>query len=281
MADDGRRDAEPVTEGGEYKIGAVLEKARQEKGLTLQEVEEATKIRKRYLDGLEREDYNVLPDVVYAQGFLKTYANFLDLDGDELSAELKRRRGRRRDQRGGKRADQRAIRTNSSERDFIKPGGVSGARRKLVTPSTFLTVVLAIVAIAVVIGVLYYVGRDTQASADLQPASSTSSAPAGESEPTPKTRQEPNPGAAKAEEEFTVRLASEGETWLSVETDGRTGFARVVDADFEQTFEARRRVSINAGNAGVVTVEVNGQDLGPLGPDGETLVSDFSLKDAS
>src|SRR3712207_8901473 len=72
---------------GGPKIGSVLEQARKERGLTLDDVEEATKIRKRYLAGLEREDYGVLPDAVYAQGFLKTYANYLGLDGEDLRSE--------------------------------------------------------------------------------------------------------------------------------------------------------------------------------------------------
>src|SRR3712207_1839318 len=82
---------------GDAKIGPVLKKARKERGLTLEEAEHATKIRKRYLDGLEREDYGVLPDAVYARGFLKTYANYLGLDGEELARELKDRKRPRRE----------------------------------------------------------------------------------------------------------------------------------------------------------------------------------------
>ncbi len=81
---------------GEAKIGRVLEETRKERGLTLDEVEHATKIRKRYLTGMEHEDYSVLPDAVYVRGFLRTYANYLGLDGEELSREFKdpRRSGR-------------------------------------------------------------------------------------------------------------------------------------------------------------------------------------------
>ena len=84
------------TPNGEAKIGAVLEKARKQRGLTLDEAEYATKIRKRYLDGLEREDFGVLPDAVYARGFLKTYANYLGLDGEDLARQLRDRRRPRR-----------------------------------------------------------------------------------------------------------------------------------------------------------------------------------------
>src|SRR4028118_1012459 len=83
----------------EGKIGLVLERARKDRGLTLEEAEKATKIRRRYLEGLESDDYTVLPDAVYARGFLKTYANFLGLDGDELSKELRTRKKPRRERR--------------------------------------------------------------------------------------------------------------------------------------------------------------------------------------
>jgi len=94
LAPNGEPDGES---NGGAKIGRILEQKRKERGLSLEEVEQATKIRKRYLDGLEREDYAVLPAGVYAQGFLKTYANFLGLDGEALSRQLKSRRRPRRD----------------------------------------------------------------------------------------------------------------------------------------------------------------------------------------
>jgi cytoskeleton protein RodZ len=47
---------------GAGQIGPILEKKRLEKGLSLKDVEQATKIRTRYLQGLEREDPTVLPD---------------------------------------------------------------------------------------------------------------------------------------------------------------------------------------------------------------------------
>src|SRR5215207_3611788 len=72
------------------KIGRTLELARKERGLSLKQVEEATKIRAAYLVELERENFGVLP-AVYVQGSLKTYANFLQLDGEEMVRELKRR----------------------------------------------------------------------------------------------------------------------------------------------------------------------------------------------
>jgi transcriptional regulator with XRE-family HTH domain len=72
------------------EIGRTLRLAREKRGLSLQQVEEATKIRSRYLRDLENENFDVLP-AVYVLGSLKTYAEHLGLDGAVMTRELKRR----------------------------------------------------------------------------------------------------------------------------------------------------------------------------------------------
>src|SRR5215204_7081932 len=72
------------------EIGRTLESTREKRGLSLQQVEEATKIRTRYLRDLENENFDVLP-AVYMLGSLKTYAEHLGLDGAAIARELKRR----------------------------------------------------------------------------------------------------------------------------------------------------------------------------------------------
>jgi cytoskeletal protein RodZ len=69
-------------------IGRGLQRAREDKGLTLGQAEQETKIRARYLQAFERGNFDVLP-AVYVLGSLKTYADFLGLDGAALSGELK------------------------------------------------------------------------------------------------------------------------------------------------------------------------------------------------
>src|SRR5215213_10417790 len=129
------------TLNGNAKIGLVLEKARKERGLTLEEAEHATKIRKRYLAGLEREDFGVLPDVVYARGFLKTYANYLGLDGDELARELRDRRRPRRE-RG---VTSGALpKTSEFDRPLINPGELNGKERRRVSGTTIRTLIVAV-----------------------------------------------------------------------------------------------------------------------------------------
>jgi cytoskeleton protein RodZ len=73
-----------------FAIGSSLKEARLRKGLDLAAAAEATKIRSRHLQALEDEQFDVLPGQTYVRGFLKTYADFLGLDGqlyvDEYSS---------------------------------------------------------------------------------------------------------------------------------------------------------------------------------------------------
>ena len=71
-------------------IGLYLQWARSQKGLELSDVEAQTKIRTKYLQALESEDWDVLPSSAYASGFLATYARLLDVDADALVDEYRR-----------------------------------------------------------------------------------------------------------------------------------------------------------------------------------------------
>lgn len=64
-----------------FEIGSTLREARLRRGLDFAEVERATKIRAKYLRALEEERFDILPSQTYVKGFLRSYADFLGLDG--------------------------------------------------------------------------------------------------------------------------------------------------------------------------------------------------------
>jgi len=72
------------------KLGDRLFEERQRKGLTLEEVADATKIRKEFLLAIEKSDYSKLPSVAYAQGFVRNYVKFLKLNEKKMLALFKR-----------------------------------------------------------------------------------------------------------------------------------------------------------------------------------------------
>ncbi|MEC0203100.1 helix-turn-helix domain-containing protein [Paenibacillus lautus] len=66
------------------ELGQQLREARLQKGMSLDDVQEMTKIRKRYLEAIEAGDYKVLPGSFYVRAFIKTYAEAVGIDPDEL-----------------------------------------------------------------------------------------------------------------------------------------------------------------------------------------------------
>lgn len=70
-----------------------LKAARRKKHLTLSQAEEETKVRVKYLEALEDGNFADLPADVYSVGFLVKYAEFLNLDKEEILASYRRERG--------------------------------------------------------------------------------------------------------------------------------------------------------------------------------------------
>jgi hypothetical protein len=64
-----------------FEIGSSLREARMRQGLDFPQIEAATKIRGKYLRALEDEQFSQLPAQTYVKGFLRTYAEYLGLDG--------------------------------------------------------------------------------------------------------------------------------------------------------------------------------------------------------
>jgi cytoskeletal protein RodZ len=280
------------------EIGRILEEQRKERGLSLEEVEQATKIRKRYLTGLEREDYTILPDAVYARGFLKTYANYLGLDGEALSQQLKSNRKPRRE-----RGINYDIRPDSDfQKPLITPSGLRGTQKRKISTSAIVTLLVAILVLLAVIGALYFVGRGVQVSKESNP---------GSGEHPPRQEQQNVAKREKAPEEVPGKEAAAGSkagdgdkpagaqrsvppdklqvlvnvrerpSWILIRTDGTAAYEQVAQPGFSKTFEAEQRLYIKSGDAGAVTVEINGQDAGTLGDAGEIVTRNYTLKNAS
>jgi cytoskeletal protein RodZ len=77
-----------MMENTDASIGRILKERREELGYTLQAAEEATRIRKTYLDSLENNRFSELPGQAYVTGFIRIYARYLGLKSNPLLALL-------------------------------------------------------------------------------------------------------------------------------------------------------------------------------------------------
>ena len=71
------------------ELGTRLKEARLSKGYSLDDLQEITKIQKRYLVGIEEGNYSIMPGTFYVRAFIKQYAEAVGLDPDEIFEEFK------------------------------------------------------------------------------------------------------------------------------------------------------------------------------------------------
>ena len=299
---------------GDVEIGATLRKAREELGVHLDDVEDETKIRKRYLIALEREDYESLPSAMYARGFLKTYANYLGLDGESLSQELKNRwESIQEFQRREAPPKREPIRQRSRSRRAL--GGAFNGRRRI-SLIAIIGLVLSLALLAGIVFGLYTVGQNARSDQQIpnqqeaqnseqsgQPekpggsteeaSSNTVSVPgqvgastmpgtdieddAGRTGATDKALPKAAPPQGKIRMKITVAQVP---AWINVQTDGVVAYEQTAQPGFSRTFEAGEQIEIWTGNAGAVRLGINGQDYGTLGAPGEVKRRVFALKPA-
>ncbi|RDB34600.1 RodZ family helix-turn-helix domain-containing protein [Exiguobacterium sp. RIT594] len=72
------------------ELGTYLKEQRETLGISLEQIQSTTKIQKRYIVAIEEGDYKQLPGAFYARAFIKTYAEALGLDVDEVFTTYKR-----------------------------------------------------------------------------------------------------------------------------------------------------------------------------------------------
>lgn len=184
-----------------FEIGSTLREARVRRNLTLQQVEEDTKIRVKYVQAMENEDFDIMPGPTYVKGFLRTYATYLGLDPDVIIGEYRSREGRT---------------SRIQEEPF---GGVSTLGRPRSHRGRNTIVFVAVICL-LVLGVIWVLGRSQGEQAEL-PAS-PGAVGLGSSSPSPSPS--PTPSIPAADVRDIVKIAaSDGESWIQVRRDGPDG----------------------------------------------------------
>jgi transcriptional regulator with XRE-family HTH domain len=118
-------------------LGERLRIAREEKGLSLQEVAEKTKIPLNYLEALENEGFEAFTSVLHARGFLRNYASYLGLDPDEVSDQYNRER----------QGHARLLKRTPSQSNSPEPQMVTGGPRLLAADALLAVVVFALLGL--------------------------------------------------------------------------------------------------------------------------------------
>jgi cytoskeletal protein RodZ len=230
-----------------FEIGNSLREARLRQGLDLARVEDDTKIRARYLQALEDERFDVLPAETYVKGFLRTYAEYLGLDGHLY-------------------VDEFNSRFASSLEEPVVSSPPPRRRPTRGTGSGLVVVVLAgIVAVAVLVVVAFAFSSDPTAD----PTAGTKTPTQTVTTPTSSIVQPPAAAPAKAVK-LAIR-AVRGDCWVTVHRGSATGpieFSGTIFKGEVQRFKARKLV-LEFGDAPTenLNVSLNGHRAQlPSGP---------------
>ena len=119
------------------RLGETLRAQREKKGITLEQAASDTHIREKFLKGLEDSDYQTLPGTVYTKGFLRNYAEYLELPTEELVVQFHQERD-----------------LPDAPRTFKPLNPI--ARRSLIFTPAVLVPVVVLAGIALFVGYLYY-----------------------------------------------------------------------------------------------------------------------------
>jgi len=176
-------------------VGELLRAAREEKGLSLEDIAAQTRIPQRHLESLERADWDALPAPTYTTGFAKAYATAVGLDRVEIGEQL-------REEMGGQRF------ANTSPEVFEAADPARTMPKWLVLG--------AVAAVILLIVLMSWLNRRSLNQPD-EGAATNVAAPAA----TAPTR--PAPPAATAAQGPVV-LTATGPAWVQIKDQGKTLF---------------------------------------------------------
>lgn len=244
-------------------IGERLRNAREARGYSLAAMERLTKVRANYLQALEEERFDRLPERIYARGFLRTYALALGFNPQELIEVYDR-------------AFTAPLGPIVGDRAIESPIQPAVQRSRLRRIIGYLVTVFGLVAIYLV-----YVGVQEvrEFSRPLPPsppattgpprASSRPSPPPPTPAPTPTAQTPPpaspaSPGVAPGPTpagQVRLDVKASGRSWLHVSADGKLLFEGFVLAGEIRSWTASKQLTVQVGYLPAVTLLVNGRSV--------------------
>jgi cytoskeleton protein RodZ len=239
-----------------FEIGNSLREARLRQGFELPRVEADTKIRAKYLRALEEEHFDVLPGDTYVKGFLRTYAEYLGLDGQLYVDEYNSRFAR--------------------EEEFPVQSAAARPRpRSRRMESNFVVVALAgIVAVTILVVVAWKFGTaGTPTSPALLDGGAASTT---QSSTTTGHKNQPTKPSASARRLAKVTLAAlAGDCWVQVRAGSARGdliYEGTLQRGQTQRFTKWKRLWMQLGAPAYLRGTVNGHRIGNM-PNGPAIVT--------
>ncbi|HEX5493613.1 MAG TPA: helix-turn-helix domain-containing protein [Mycobacteriales bacterium] len=240
-------------------LGRVLADAREARGLSVEDVAAATRIRAQLIGQIERDDFDGCGGAIYARGHIRAIAHVVDADAEELVARFDRVHGGPPERQFEPGALPRL--SAGADRDIAR------ARRRSPRWASAAVAVLAVGAVFLV--ATWFAGRSgggPQRTAGnpvsvAPPVITPSPTPTPTPSPTPTSTPTPSPTPQQG---VSVQVqVTGGRSWIQVRSGtGEEIFARILDDGQSMRWHDPQTLTLKFGNAPVVHVIVNGHDRG-------------------
>ena len=233
-------------------VGTYLREAREAAGYSVEEISSLTRIRPAVIKDLEAENFISSGGNAYARGHIRTIAQLVNTDLDRLLTAFEECTGE----------------NNRPMIELLEENNATSHRQRSsvkITPKFLVAAVSIVVGVAIIIPSGLAIAKKV---VHKSVAVSTSKA----SQPQPQ-QQSVTPAANRG----VVIKASSGTSWLSVvDSNGTLLFSGKLSNGTSQSFDPTNGLSMTIGNAGAISVSVNGKDQGSIGRVGEVKTLSFA-----
>jgi len=232
--------------------GELFTKAREEAGLSLDEVARELKIRTGFLSALENGSFEKLPPDVYARGYIKEYAQYLGIPPEPLLEEYAKRR---------------ILLCTSGRQERASVGKKISLRRM----SLIVSLVFAVFTFLYLFSLGHRIPDKTPNISKiytLPPAQEELRGSISDNHVTATTL----PALSEVlPRENRLTLTALETSWIRIEREGKKDEEVLLKANESREWTSRNEFSLKIGNAGGVKITLNGSDLGVPGEKGRVL----------
>lgn len=233
-------------------IGDILGEERRRRGKSLKEVEETIKIRASYISAIENDDFHQLPAPAYAKAFIRSYAEYLEIDPTPLIEEFRRLYER----------SPKIAREDSEKFDWAH---FFSFYRQTIIRVAFVALLLLSMGIFVFLGISREKPKrkaikPTEVKEVKQeiPARPTTSAP------LPEVIYQPTASLTQKELVIKATVTDENGCWLKVTVDGAVATERILKKGEFREWRAKQSITIIVGKPKGIIIEKNGVVLPQL-----------------
>jgi cytoskeleton protein RodZ len=280
-------------------FGDKLKREREMRGITLDEIAESTKIARRHLEAIEKENFDALPGRVFIKGFIRSYARFIGIDEEQAVADYAE-----------------LFKEEPVEAEKFPLEIHEQPDRELNPKRSHLPLIGAVVALVLVMA-SYTVWRSKHRALETESVSASTAVPAQSASPaaieqsspqqtasaapapvaarqvqvasasvaapahidmsasvpvrtSPKDRDaQPQEKPVSPQKTFFVVIKAKEDAWVSIVADGRRVIHGVLKADKQRLIRAGKQVIVTTANAGGIDLSFNGRPMGVIGNESE------------